>query len=204
MLKFKKLPWKIDNVFISSDLHLNHLNICSATSEWKGERGCRNFNSLEEMNSTIIDNINNKVGQNDLLIHLGDFSFQGEQNIPLFRNRIICKNIIAIRGNHDHHIHKYPNLFLEIHDLAYYQVGSIKLVCCHFPIFNWHEMNHDSIMTHGHLHGHEGEELSSYHSKYKILDCGIDNYYKLFKQYKPFSLREIINLTKDKGVVERH
>ena len=39
---------------------------------------------------------------------------------------------------------------------------------------------------------------------YKILDCGVDVAYKLFKQYRPFKLQEIINLTKTKNTVERH
>ena len=45
------------------------------------------------MNTTLVDEINNKVGENDFLIHLGDFSFGGFDNIAEFRGRILCKNI---------------------------------------------------------------------------------------------------------------
>ena len=37
----------------------------------------RDFKSLDHMNDAIVDNINNMVGVNDVLIHLGDFSFGG-------------------------------------------------------------------------------------------------------------------------------
>ncbi len=204
MLKFEKLPWKIDDVFIGSDFHLDHKNICSATSDWSSDRGCRDFQSLEEMNDLIIDNINEKVSENSLLIELGDFSFQGEANIPLFRNRIKCKNVLAIRGNHDQHITKFPELFLDIKDLAYYQVESLRFVCCHFPILHYHEQNTGAMMLHGHLHSHGCDELKSYQEKYKIQDVGIDVYKKLFGSYNVFSLRELNTLLKDKQIIERH
>lgn len=204
MLGFKKLNFKIDDVFLTSDTHFDHKNICSATSNWSSERGCREFDFLEEMNELLVNNINDKVPEDALIIHHGDFSFNGKENIPLFRNKIKCKNIILVRGNHDHHIIKYPELFLEIKDLAYYQVESLRFVSCHFPIMHFHEMNTGAMMFHGHLHGHGGEELNSYHEKYKIHDVGIDVYKKIFGSYNVFSLRELNTLLKDKKVIERH
>ncbi len=44
------------------------------------------------------------VKPNDIIYHLGDWSFGGHENIKIFRNRIKCKNIHLILGNHDHHI----------------------------------------------------------------------------------------------------
>lgn len=204
MLKFEKLPWKIDEVFLTSDTHFNHKNICSATSNWESGRGCREFNSLNEMDDEIITNINLKVKENDLLIHDGDFSFNGKENIPLFRERIKCKNIILLRGNHDHNVHHYSELFLEIRDLAHYRVESLKFVCCHFPILHFHEQDIDAMMFHGHLHGHGSEELKSYQSKYKIQDVGIDVYKKLFGVYNVFSLKELNTLLKTRRIIERH
>lgn len=66
------------NIYFTSDCHWNHANICSATSSWENkEINCRNFNSLDEMNDTIIKSINSIVGKNDILYHLGDWSFGG-------------------------------------------------------------------------------------------------------------------------------
>lgn len=213
MLKFKKLPFNIDNTFIISDLHLEHLNICSATSNWESDRGCRNFNSLDEMNDLIISNINSQVKEDDLLIQLGDFTFQGKENIAKYRAKINCKNIIAIRGNHCQHIsinNTYINsigeelpCWIEISDLNYYQVDSIRFVVSHFPIWNWHEQKTGTLMIHGHLHSHEDEILKLIH-EYRCFDAGIDNYFKIHKRYGVFSLKEINTILKNKKIIGRH
>lgn len=91
-------------LFFTSDTHFNHTNICEGVSKWAGERNCRPFQSLSEMNQTLVDNINSVVGEDDILFHLGDWSFGGKEQIWEFRKRIKCKNIHLIFGNHDHHI----------------------------------------------------------------------------------------------------
>ena len=40
--------------------------------------------------------------------------------------------------------------------------------------------------------------------KYKSLDVGIDNYYKMFGEYSLFSFEQIKELLKDKLIIERH
>lgn len=62
--------------------------------------------TLEEMNELIIKNINDVVKEDDILYHLGDWSFGGIENIWEFRKQIKCKNIYLVPGNHDHHIKK--------------------------------------------------------------------------------------------------
>jgi calcineurin-like phosphoesterase family protein len=68
------------------------------------------------MNATLVDNINNKVGENDILIHLGDWSFGGFDKIVEFRERIKCKNIHLVLGNHDHHIEGNKQVFTHYKD----------------------------------------------------------------------------------------
>ena len=84
---------KGQRIFFSSDSHYNHSNICSATSNWGEGSKTREFKSLDHMNATLVDNINSMVGENDVLFHLGDFSFGGFDKIGEFRSRILCKNI---------------------------------------------------------------------------------------------------------------
>jgi len=47
----------------------------------------RDFKSLEHMNDTLVNRINETVSENDILIHLGDFSFGGFENIQLQDSR---------------------------------------------------------------------------------------------------------------------
>ena len=85
---------KGQNLYFTSDTHYGHTNICRATTNWTdADSVTRDFKSLDHMNDTIVDNINSIVGEDDVLIHLGDWSFGGFENIAEFRGRIICKNI---------------------------------------------------------------------------------------------------------------
>jgi calcineurin-like phosphoesterase family protein len=95
---------KGQQLFFTSDTHFNHTNICQGVSKWADERTCRPFQSLEQMNKQLVDNINSVVGEDDILFHLGDWSFGGKEQIWEFRKQIRCKNIHLILGNHDHHI----------------------------------------------------------------------------------------------------
>ena len=90
-----------NNIFIFSDPHFGHKNIVRSVSSWDDKSGCRDFNSIEEMNETIVKNINSTVSENDLLFCLGDWSFGGQANISKYRNMINVKEIRLTPGNHD-------------------------------------------------------------------------------------------------------
>ena len=89
--------------WVIADTHYNHSNICDGVTKWTNGK-TRNFATLEEMNAKIVESINKYVGVNDVLYHLGDWSFGGIESLWEFRKQIICKNVIIIPGNHDHHI----------------------------------------------------------------------------------------------------
>ena len=76
---------KGQKLWFTSDTHYNHSNICSSTTQWIDPITCREFKSLEKMNAILVDNINKKVGQDDILFHLGDWSFGGFEYIELFK-----------------------------------------------------------------------------------------------------------------------
>ena len=98
---------KGQKLFFTSDTHYSHANICSATTSWVGaDNLTRKFKSLDQMNDTLVNNINQVVGENDILIHLGDWSFGGFESIKTFYDRLICKNIHLILGNHDKNIER--------------------------------------------------------------------------------------------------
>lgn len=93
------------NYWFFSDTHYDHANICAATSKWdEKDINCRDFKSLEEMNTSLVKAINDTVGANDVAVFLGDFSFNGIQNIWNFRKQINCQNLWLVLGNHDEKI----------------------------------------------------------------------------------------------------
>ena len=42
-----------NSIFIFSDPHFGHKNIVRSVSSWDDKSGCRDFNSIEEMNETM-------------------------------------------------------------------------------------------------------------------------------------------------------
>ena len=179
-------------VFVSSDFHFSHKNICRGVSNWRDENGLvpenrtRPFKDLDEMNNTIINNINSCVGSDDALIFLGDWSFNGFDNIKKFRERINCKEIYFILGNHDHHIEKNKDNVRSLFNLISFEeelvVDGIKSVLKHYPISSWKDLKSGVIMLHGHLHL---APLDKFTGDGKTMDCGIDGH----PEFRPYNLR---------------
>src|SRR5688500_13363848 len=93
----------MSSIYFTSDTHYGHKNIASEKgSQWKS--GWRMYNSVDEMNQELVKSINTVVKADDILYHLGDWSFGGIENIWKFRKQVNCQNIHLILGNHDHHI----------------------------------------------------------------------------------------------------
>jgi calcineurin-like phosphoesterase family protein len=199
---------KGQKLFYVSDTHFSHANICSATTKWKDAGDTvRQFSSLEEMNRTIVDNINAVVGEDDILFHLGDWSFGGFEQIEKFRSQLVCKNIHIVLGNHDHHIEKdkdgIQSLFSSVHSFIPHLLvkrekeGSKGMLerfgfCVfHYPIASWIDMNQGVIHLHGHVHLPKHLRLG----KGRSLDVGMDG-----NDMKPYSLDEVMRLVKNQPI----
>lgn len=198
--------WKIvlnkgQKLFFTSDTHYNHKNICRGVSEWTGGVDkTRDFKNLDQMNATIVNNINETVGQDDILVHIGDWSFGGFESIIEFRKRIVCKNIYLIFGNHDHHIERNKDgvqgYFINT---SHYQVLNIteangskhSFVLSHYPICSWHDMNQGRIHLFGHVHLPANQKVM----RGRSMDIGMDG-----NDLRPYELREIISLLKDRPI----
>ena len=146
----------IDNstdIYISSDFHGFHKNICRGSTSWSNpELNCREFNDEFEMTDVMIKNINSSVKKQDMLIHLGDIAFGGKSNVQKLLQRINCRNLVLLNGNHDYGSAACSNVILEC-DYLELRLDSKVLVCMfHYPIASWNEMHHGSIMLHGHTH----------------------------------------------------
>jgi calcineurin-like phosphoesterase family protein len=135
------------------------------------------------MNEALVSNINKYVQQDDILIHLGDWSFGGFESIKEFRDRIICQNIHLVLGNHDHHIEKNRddiqlifssvNHYLDL-DVRWWVAGKkkerVRFICMHYPIASWNGMNDGAIHLHGHVHLPKHLRMAAG----KAMDVGVD------------------------------
>lgn len=173
---------KKTNVYLMSDPHYGHLNLCRGVSSWTDKTGTRDFPTVESMNHAIVKSINDNVGPYDTLICLGDWSFGGINNIYTFWSRLICNNLYLVPGNHDHHIKAdkiLPNseheqrpsdLFIILPELFKFNQGKDTFILCHYPLEQWEDMDKGSIHIHGHMH--HGLDESEINRKYRRIDVG--------------------------------
>ena len=199
MIKFLKID-KGRDVWFTSDLHAFHKNITRGGTTWKDRGYARDFDNEYQMTDMLVEVINKTVKQDDVLFHLGDWSFGGEDNIMKFYDRLICKNIVFIRGNHDHHLGKY----FPIQDIDFINISGQDIVLSHYPQLHWHQQNKGSIMLHGHLHGDEDKLIKQIHKDYKTMDVGIDAYFKEYGEYGLYHVDDILTKMNYKKELDRH
>ena len=200
-------------IWITSDTHYWHKNICKGSSVWQDKSGCRDFDNPKEMSEALVNSINKYVQQDDTLYHLGDWSFGGIENIWEFRKQIKCKNIYFVPGNHDHHIKSnkiLPNciirtfnlnskdVFTEVlPELTKITIDKKEVILCHFPLEEWENMDRGSIHLHG--HSHHTKDYTDLNMYTKRMDVGMD-----WEEFRPYSWEEIKEIMKERKIKKRY
>jgi len=198
-----KIPNETE-VFICSDLHYNHANLCLGTTKYlkedrSNQDSFRQFTTLEDMNNTIVNNINKTVGKDATLIFVGDWSFGGWENIQKFRELIICNNIIFVYGNHDEHVMKnkdnLQSLFTICCDYLILNYHKKRIIIFHTPIASWDGLAEGSIHLHGHLHSKTKDRIFG-----RSMDIGIDGH----PEFRPYNLvKEVFPLVENNPIQSR-
>lgn len=160
--------------------------------------------SIELMNEKLIDQTNKNVKSNDILYYIGDFSmyFQGEKDYKYYERceniikRINCRNLHLVYGNHDYHI--IQNLFSKTyHGISELKIrGLATIVLCHYALATWNQSHKGSIHLYGHTHSESESWLDRIMPNRRSMDVGVDNISKLFGEYRPVSLTEILDIMK--------
>lgn len=184
-------------IWFTSDTHFGHSNIAGpGVSNW--EDGYRDFKSVSAMDVELLKQLNNSVAPDDTLYFLGDFCFKGD--IRAYRDRIACKNIVFIKGNHDKK-RDIALVFEHCYDYVEEDFDGTKFVMLHYAMRIWNKSHHGSIHLYGHSHSKlEGEDWG------RSMDVGVDNAYRMYGVYCPFSLdtiMKIMNARKPK-VIDHH
>lgn len=195
------------NIWFTSDTHFGHTNIVGKkVSKWGS--GYRDFETLREMDDALIEGINRRVKKDDIIYHLGDWSFGGIHNMYHFRKSLICENINLILGNHDQNIidkevkfHETTfnpyKLFSSVNQTLFIKHGKNEFFLSHYPHLSWHHAHKGSIMLHGHVHS----KLNHLNENTLRMDVGVDSAKILLGEYRPFSIEEIIDLNTRKKLV---
>lgn len=168
-----------------SDTHFNH----AGSLKWNNGATRPQFSSVEEMNQTMINNWNSVVTDSDEVYHLGDFAYRcSKQEAEKIWWQLNGKKHL-IKGNHDH---GDIDLWESVSDIKELIVLNSKgcnqlIVLCHYPIFSWKNMIHESWHLHGHVHG----SMQELNKEIKRHDCSVE-----VNNYTPISLEQIENIMK--------
>lgn len=158
------------------------------------------------MNEGLIRRWNQRVGKDDVVYHLGDFTLTTRVELV---DEILCHlngKIRLIKGNHDKWLRKIDDLkFKHKFDwVKQYNKESFDLdgqryeiVMMHYPLLSWDGSYRGAISLHGHAHG-SNDHLNV---GTKRLDVGVD---ATGMGLAPVSLRRVIELTKNGGIVDHH
>ena len=122
----------------------------------------------EDVNEALIANWNARVGRNDRLYHLGDFSFLNRARTEEVVSRLNGQ-LHVIRGNHDRTLESLQGRFASFQQYKEIRVGTQRLVLFHFPILSWHHANRGAWHLHGHCHGNLAEDPAI-----PRMDVGVD------------------------------
>lgn len=202
------------NIWFTSDTHFGHKNIVRGTTSWgafepgSSHQGVRDFDTLEEHNAALVKSINSVVKHDDILYHLGDWSFGGHENIKKFRDQLHCREIHLIFGNHDQHIEPIDSPYRELFASTQYvknlsfkidsqrsgKFGKTNIFLSHYSHQVWSQSHHGVIHLFGHSHG-------TLKGIGRSMDVGVDT-----NNLYPYHLDEVIDIMKNikTEIVDHH
>ena len=173
-------------IWFTSDHHFGHENIIKYCN--------RPFDTVEEMDTKLIDNWNMVVEPSDTVYHLADFTLGNAKLAQSYFSRL--NGSINILSNSWHHDGRWlpgdyfsnsyteviklpPMVVLEIPQCKGYPIA---ITLCHYPLERWDRKHYGSIHLHGHCHG----KLPR--SPFRI-DVGVDA-----QDYCPVSLSDVLEM----------
>jgi len=156
-VKLRDRLWKANRrIFVTADTHFG--------DEAARVKFQRPFPDVEATDDAMIDAINERVGADDALLHLGDFFGRSEwskserSDAKRLRARIACRTIMLIRGNLDPDKSDwFDEMFASVDDILAWKGwpdgGALRVVACHYPMRQWQGWPGGALHLYGHVHG---------------------------------------------------
>jgi len=179
----------MNDILFTGCTHYGHANII---------RYCnRPFKNLEEMNTKLIKNANNRATGNTIIYHLGDFCFrnskggkegEGTINRKDYYLKKLIGRYIFVKGNHDN-----SNSLKTKNHRIILNIAGIYINLIHNPI---HTIISDdsyyyplTLNSHVHCAWHT-KEIKNEKNQYALcINCGVD-----VNNFKPISFNEVMSI----------
>ena len=134
----------MSTIFLTSDTHFGHANICRFTNPVTGGK-LRPWDSVEDMDEEMVRRWNERVGPKDKVYHLGDVVIN-RRALPIMER--LNGDKVLIRGNHDIFPDEEYNKYFR--SLRGYHVMD-GMILSHIPIHS-ESLGRFGVNIHGHLH----------------------------------------------------
>lgn len=181
-----------DNIFFTSDLHFRHGNIIKFVN--------RPFDSIQTMNTELIENWNNIVPNTGVVFILGDFCFGNKSDWRKFLRQLNGYKYLIL-GNHDRDKDIPKEFFLDVFDMAQLIIedSDISLIMSHYPLATWAGFNKKVCNIHGHIHSTpnlDGTGFDIHIAKtapWNQYDVGVDR-----NNFVPIKLNRLLDIFKSR------
>lgn len=171
-------------IWFTSDTHFGHAGVLDSCD--------RPWGTIGAMNDALVNAINAHVMPNDVLYHLGDFSYKMTvEEARELRGRIRCREVHWVPGNHDKDwtqpaaagtfVVEQPVCTLKLDD-------GRRIVMCHYPMMDWPGLGRGAIHLHGHVHAPRAYNEWNRDMRLLRYDVGVDA-----NGYAPVSIDEILS-----------
>jgi calcineurin-like phosphoesterase family protein len=165
--------------WFSSDWHLSHKRMMEILRP--------EFKTIDEMNTTILDNMFKVTKPGDQMYFAGDLVFT-DNNILEQLLKLIKKHRIHfhwITGNHDkktpRHVKDRVDSFVSVKDI---KINKQKITICHFPMISWNCSHYGAWQLFGHHHRKNHGGPTPIVGKQLNINCE-------FHDFKPWNFEEI-------------
>lgn len=155
--------------YFSADFHLGHSNVIRFDK--------RPYTDVQEMNEDILRIVETTLKKGDNFYYLGDFSFVKDPEEFMKRIAATGANLFFIKGNHDHKttINLYAKYGTYLGEQKSITIDNQVIVLNHYRMDVWDRGHYGAW----HLHGHSHHSLPE--RPQKVIDVGINGYYRLLE-----------------------
>lgn len=191
----------MSQTWFTADTHFGHANIVKycqrpflspeeqekvsvdPRGKWKVSK-----DTINRHDEVLLQSINELVMPDDTLWILGDFCWGKEKEAASYLDRITCKNIHFVWGNHDHS--SIGHLFQSEMQQGVIRVQGQLIWLNHYPMRSWDGRFHGSWHLYGHVHNRFAEaDREAQHMLTK--DVGMDAC-----NYQPISFDKLTDYMK--------
>lgn len=173
--------------YVISDHHFHHKNIIKYCN--------RPFDSVEEMDDTLVTLWSDVVDPSDEVLHLGDLTISSQTGRLLDLFETLNGQIVYVMGNHDHT--RLDTLDgVEFFEYFRFSRSGYNFYAVHDPMDA--PPNHSGWVLHGHHHNNWPDEFPLIDPNERRVNCSVE-----LIGYRPLSMDRLIDLIERNEWVDR-